>query len=312
MKRSLTNGLSCLAFAMALTAVAPRAIAEASDGHPLFREYGLKVEAATADLREYMKSNPGRDLDSLRANVLDAMADGAVVGKASDLTPARKRKLDPVKLYELCRKSSLVFGKMDHSPEMNKDSAYTSASAVVLTKDGVCATNYHVVADLVLSGALAHKVDNQLMRFVMDFDGNVYPLQGVLYADPVNDMAIIKVDTRGRQLTPAAIGGDAAPGTTVYCLANPSGAYFHFTDGMVSNCARSMNKRSGQTKYILEITSDYGGGASGGPIFDECGNLVAIVSSTYSLYANPQQYRNFQMAYKQTVPVFLIKECFTE
>jgi hypothetical protein len=37
---------------------------------------------------------------------------------------------------------------------------------------------------------------------------------------------------------------------------------------------------------------------------------VALVSSTFSLYANPQQNQNFQMTYKYTVPVFLLKECF--
>lgn len=62
----------------------------------------------------------------------------------------------------------------------------------------------------------------------------------------------------------------------------------------------------------MEITSDYGVGASGGPIYDEYGNIVALVSSTFSLYANPQQFRNFQMAYKQTVPAFLIRERFSD
>ena len=62
----------------------------------------------------------------------------------------------------------------------------------------------------------------------------------------------------------------------------------------------------------MEITADYGVGASGGPIFDSCGNLAALVSSTFSLYAQPQQYRNFQMSYKQTVPVFLIRDLFAD
>ena len=62
----------------------------------------------------------------------------------------------------------------------------------------------------------------------------------------------------------------------------------------------------------MQISADYGVGSSGGPIIDSHGNLVGIVSSTYSLYANPQTYQNFQMAIKKTVPVKLIKECFPE
>jgi len=274
-----------------------------------YHDHASMVEDATAKLRAYLKANPGNTADSLRANVLNTLTDGTV-GKASDLKPARKKKLTPAQLYDVARHSSLIFGKMGRNPAMQIDSAYKTASAVALTPDGICATNYHVVADIVLGGALDHSDKNDMIRFVMDYDGNVYPLTGILAVDPLNDWAIIKIDPCGRKLTPAPVGGDIPVGTPVYCLASPTGSHFNFTDGMVSNMTRSTNKRTGFTKYVLEITSDYGVGASGGPIFDECGNLVALVSSTISVYAQPEQYRNFQMAYKQTVPVFLIKQCF--
>lgn len=274
-----------------------------------YYDYASMVEAATAKLRTYLKDNPGYSADSLRANVLATLTDGTV-GKARDLTPARKKKLTSTQLFDVARHSSLIFGKVGRNPSLQIDSAYKTASAVALTPDGICATNYHVVADLVLNGSLGRSDKDDVMRFVMDCDGNVYPVTGILAVDQLNDWAIIKVDPCGRKLTPAPIGDDVPVGTPVYCLASPSGAHFHFTDGMVSNCTRSTDKRTGFTSYITEITADYGVGASGGPIFDECGNLVALVSSTISIYAQPEQYRNFQMSYKQTVPVFLIKACF--
>ena len=46
------------------------------------------------------------------------------------------------------------------------------------------------------------------MRFLMDHEGNIYPFRQVLHVDPINDMAIIRVDTNGRKLTPASIGTD--------------------------------------------------------------------------------------------------------
>ncbi len=256
-----------------------------------YYDHAAMVEAATAKLRAYLKANPSVSADSLRSNVINDLTDGPV-GKARELT------------------SSLIFGKMEHSDFIKSDSAYKTASAVALTPDGICATNYHVVADVILAGSLGRTNKNDEMRFLMDYEGNVYPVTAILAADPLNDWAIIKVDPCGHPLTPAPVGGDIPVGTPVYCLASPSGSHFHFTDGMVSNRTRTTNKRTGFTTYTLEITSDYGVGASGGPIFDECGNLVALVSSTFSLYAQPEQYRNFQMAYKKTVPVFLIKECF--
>lgn len=302
----LPLSLTAMIFVMAVSVTSVKA-----EDHHGFADYASMEAAATGKLRTYMKAHPGMTLDSLRQNVLESLTDGSV-GKASDLLPARKTKLTPEQLYETARKSSLIFGKMEHNESFQADSAYKTASAVALTPDGVCATNYHVVADIVMNGGLGHTDKNDLMRFVMDCDGNVFPLTGILAVDPLNDWAIIKVDPCGQRLTPAPIGGDVAPGTPVYCLASPTGSYFNFTEGMVANRSRTFNKRTGFNKYILDITADYGVGASGGPIFDDCGNLVALVSSTLSVYAQPQQFRNFQMAYKQTVPVFLIKECFTD
>lgn len=276
-----------------------------------YTDYPSMIEKATPFMRDYLKSHPEVSTDSLQARILPSMSEGPI-GSLASLTPARKKKLSPEKIYEQCRHSSLVFGKMEHLSYMKADSAFSTASAVVLTPDGVCATNYHVINDIVLRGALNHKVDNDRMRFVMDCDGNFYPVTDILGIDAVNDLAIIKIDPCGRKLTPAPIGGDPITGAKVYCLAHPTGSYFLFTDGMVSNCSGKLNKRNGQTRYIMDITADYGVGASGGPIFDECGNLVALVSSTLSIYADAQQQRNFQMSYKQTVPVFLIKAKFTD
>ncbi|MDE6394941.1 MAG: serine protease, partial [Duncaniella sp.] len=228
------------------------------------------------------------------------------------LTPPRKTRLTPQQVYESGVRSTLTFGKMEHVNYLDTDSAYTTASAVVLTPDGLCVTNYHVVNDLVLRGAFDYRAPYDRLRFVMDCEGNAFPVTDVLGVDMLNDLAIIRIDPRGHKLTPAPIADDAPIGASVYCLANPSGKYFHFTEGIVANRTATLDRLKGHTKYILEITSDYGVGASGGPIFDEYGNLASLVSSTFSLYAEPEQMRNFQMAYKLTVPGFLIKDKFFE
>lgn len=296
---AITVVIAALACAGAVFAASPR---------KGYYNYPEMLAKGTADLREFLKSNPNVHADSIREHALDNLSWSRIAGVK--LQPASVKVLTPAEVYKKGKKSSLVFGKMDYSEQMKADTAYSNASAVALTADGICATNFHVIADPVLSGALDYAPKGDKLRFVMDENGNFFPLQSILRVDPINDLAIIKVDTRGKKLVPATIGGEVRPGDAVYCLANPSGAYFHFTDGMVSNCTERVHHKSGQRKYIIEITSDYGGGASGGPIYDDKGNLVALVSSTVSLYANPQQMRNFQMAYKQTVPAFLIKDSF--
>lgn len=293
----------------ALAAIAPAETAAKGPTPGLYRDYPAMLSTATAKLRTALERNPEATADSMRHHILSTLTDGSV-GSARQLRPALTKPLSATEVFERCRKSALIFGKMDYVPFAKTDSAYSNASAVALTADGLVATNFHVVSDLVINGALGNEVSGDKARFVMDYDGDVYPVTEVLYIDPTNDLSIIRVDASSKPLTPAPIGGDLRPGETVYCLSNPSGAYFHFTEGQVSNNTGTLDRRTGRTKYILEITSDYGVGASGGPIFDSRGNLAALVSSTVSLYAQPQQFRNFQMAYKQTVPSFLIKDLF--
>ncbi|MBD5322931.1 MAG: serine protease [Duncaniella sp.] len=300
------------ALAAVITFVAAGAVtARAEDPRSSYKDYHRMVEGTTAQLKPYLKEHPEVLADSLEARILPFMSEGSVAPR-SVLTPPRKKRLTPEQVYEQGRRSSLAFGKMEHVSYLNTDSAYTNASAVALTPDGICVTNYHVVNDLVLRGAFDYHAPYDRMRFVMDCDGNAFPVTDVLGVDILNDLAIIRVDTRGHKLTPAPVADDAPVGAAVYCLANPSGKYFQFTEGVVANRTATLNRQTGHNKYILEITSDYGVGASGGPIFDQYGNLVSLVSSTFSLYAEPEQFRNFQMTYKLTVPGFLIKDKFKD
>ncbi|MBD5251944.1 MAG: trypsin-like peptidase domain-containing protein [Bacteroides sp.] len=294
-----------------LGSLAPVALSAKGPTPGRYRDYPALMTTVTGKLRHALERNPEATADSIRHNVLSTITDGPV-GSARDLAPQRRKELKPTEIFDRCRRSALVFGKMEYVPFAKADSAYSNASAVALTADGIVATNYHVVADLVIDGSLGREIKGDKARFVMDYDGDVYPVTSVLYIDPINDLSIIRVDASAKPLTPAPLGPDLAPGSRVYCLSNPSGAYFHFTEGQVSNNTGVRDQRTGYPKYIMEITADYGVGASGGPIFDSCGNLAALVSSTFSLYAQPQQYRNFQMSYKQTVPVFLIRDLFAD
>ena len=74
-------------------------------------------EGATGAMRDYLKAHPEAVLDSIRHCVLDNYTEGAV-GKASDLTPAKKKKLTPAEVYRNARRSSLIFGRFIHNNEM--------------------------------------------------------------------------------------------------------------------------------------------------------------------------------------------------
>jgi hypothetical protein len=139
-----------------------------------YRDYEGMVGAMTGKVRQYMAAHPEVRIDSIRKHVYQVKLEGTIT-HAEPLQKERTKHLSADKIYELGCKSSLIFGKMEHMDAIGKDTAYITASAVALTKDGICATNYHVVADVVLSGALDYAPKGDEMRFVMDHDGRVYP-----------------------------------------------------------------------------------------------------------------------------------------
>ena len=133
-------------------------------------------------------------------HVLDDINNGKIAS-VKTLASLRKKKLSTEDLYDLCRKSTLVFGKMEHVGYLGKDSAYSNASAVALTPDGICATNFHVISDIVICGAFDYKKQGDRSRFVMDCDGYAYPMLSVIAIDPLNDLALIK-STPGTKSSP--------------------------------------------------------------------------------------------------------------
>lgn len=271
----------------------------------------MKDSAGTRMLRFAQKHN-SKNINTVRQNILSTLSEDGTVTCDTPLPRMRKKHLNATQLYKLCKQSSLVFFTMEFRPQSNDYMAYPTASAVALTEDGLCATNYHVLSAVILSGALKHYWNNDFMRFVMDADGKVYPVTKILAADPVNDLALFRVDTTENRLTPVSLGNPLESGEKVYCIAHPQGYLFYLTEGIVARNVSEANRQNGQIKYEMQITADYGVGASGGPIFDDRGNLAGMVSSTFSMYANPQTGKNFQMAVKKTVPVTCIKKCLKQ
>lgn len=70
---------------------------------------------------------------------------------------------------------------------------------------------------------------------------------------------------------------------------------------------------NGKTPIRMEITAEYGAGSSGGPVLDNCGNLVGIIATTYTIYLSQQDGDRKtsgqpQMVVRGTVPVKALAE----
>src|SRR5919201_274556 len=140
-------------------------------------------------------------------------------------------------------------------------------SAVVITPDGFLVTSAHVVEGS-RSGS-ASFVDGREMRFT------------VVGADPLSDLAVLRVDGDG--LAPARLGdaGELQVGQLVVAIGNPNGFAGSVTAGVVSALGRSLpvGRRGGPHRLVENVVQTdpaLNPGNSGGALVDGAGRVVGI------------------------------------
>ena len=216
------------------------------------------------------------------------------------LTPRRteKKKLSPQEMIEKRRESILMVNKY-HRAENAPERVAGWATAIVLSEDGICVSNYHVFWEFLDSTAKLNPQDS--IMFVATEEGRVYPITEILSFNKAADVTFFKIDTRGDMLTPIPLGNDLPAGTGVHLLSHPEGYPYAYTNGVVMRTTTSDAKDPFARR--MELTVDYAKGASGGPIMDDCGNMVAMVSSIRAIFYSNQPPYSQQMNVKLTIPV---------
>ena len=198
--------------------------------------------------------------------------------------------VSPNKLYDQISKSVLVIGRLYNCGKCSKWHTST-ASAFVISRDGIIVTNHHVLEN-----------DDGEILGAMDYKGNVYSIEKVLAANEEDDLAILKL--RNAELTPMALGKPANVGSDVWVISHPDRKMYMMTKGMVSryNMIMDKNRKPGRR---MSITADYAKGSSGAPVFNRKGQVVGVVSSTNSIYYNVVNGKkeNLQMVVKNCIPV---------
>ena len=150
-------------------------------------------------------------------------------------------------------------------------SGNASGTGFVIDAEGHVVTNEHVVDE-------AQSVE---VRFATGGEE-----QGrVVATDPSSDLALVKVDLAGHDVTPIKLGSSAGVdvGDSVYALGNPFGLERTFTAGIVSAVDRDIQAPNNFTiNDAIQTDAPVNQGNSGGPLLDTSGNVIGVVSQIAS------------------------------
>lgn len=141
-----------------------------------------------------------------------------------------------------------------------------------VTSDGHILTNRHVVADV--------SADYTALLS----DGKQLPAR-VVYRDPVQDAAIVKVEGAGYGTVSLGDSGALRLGQTVAAIGNALGEYGNTVSvGIISGLDRTIEASDGsasqQLRGVIQTDAAINPGNSGGPLLDLAGQVVGVNVAT--------------------------------
>jgi len=146
-----------------------------------------------------------------------------------------------------------------------------AGSGFIIDPRGYILTNYHVV-----EGAQSIEVVlGDQSRHAAKYIG----------ADQRNDVALIKIDPKGKRLAALKLGDSNAlqVGQKVLAIGNPFGFQSTLTTGVISALGRTV--QTSQTAFIdeaIQTDAAINRGNSGGPLIDTHGDVIGINTAIYT------------------------------
>ncbi len=146
-----------------------------------------------------------------------------------------------------------------------------NGSGFLWSGDGHVVTNFHVIQQ-------ADSVTVTLQ------DGSIH-LARIRGVDPDKDLAVLKIDPGGLELTPVAVGDSSLleVGRKVIAIGNPFGLDTTMTVGVVSALGREIDALSGRKiRDVIQTDAAINPGNSGGPLLNSLGELVGVNTAIFS------------------------------
>lgn len=237
----------------------------------------------------------------------EAAIDRKGVSKVS--IPKITQKNDPdTSLYGKCAPSVVFVSSLYKCDKCEDLHLGSSATGWIAFPEGLIVTSAHLFADC---------KDDHGPIGVMTIDGEVFPVKQVMAADRAKDIAILRIDPGNKTLKALPLAETASPGEEISVISHPQGRHYCLTGGRISRYHREKNPKTGETNDWLSVTADFAGGSSGGPVLNHKGEVVGMVASTLTAYAdNPgceaHPERDVQMVFKDCVPLTSLRSMFDQ
>jgi S1-C subfamily serine protease len=146
-----------------------------------------------------------------------------------------------------------------------------SGSGFVWDTVGHIVTNNHVI--------------QEASEIAVSFGGDVTSAAQVVGSDPINDLAVLKVDALPEGVQPLEIGAsaDLQVGQTAIAIGNPFGQFERtMTDGIISALNRTLETDNTVLRGVIQTDAAINRGNSGGPLLDLRGRLIGVNTAIFS------------------------------
>ncbi|MCD7945012.1 MAG: trypsin-like peptidase domain-containing protein [Clostridiales bacterium] len=180
----------------------------------------------------------------------------------STVTTSEDGTMTPSQIYEAYSNSVV-------SIEVQTSDGVGAGTGFIISEDGYILTCYHVV-------------DGYQAISCTFIDSTSYEATYV-GGDEDADLAVLKIEATG--LTAVVLGDsdDLAVGSAVTAIGNALGTFANtLTTGAVSGLDRALTMEDGTVMNLLQTDCTVNSGNSGGPLFNEYGEVIGIVNAKYS------------------------------
>jgi serine protease Do len=156
------------------------------------------------------------------------------------------------------------FNQPMHPMQPQSQIEHGIGSGIIISPDGYIVTNNHVI-----DGAVDIAVTMK--------DRRIFKAK-LIGADPLTDLAVIKIEGTNFPNAPWGNSTDLRPGQTVLAFGNPFGFRFTVTRGIVSGLNRPnpFSKNGRAPGSFIQTDAAINPGNSGGPLVDARGEVIGI------------------------------------